>query len=321
MSARKFASLPETDFELPGQTGFHRGKVRDVYFFKNKIAAVATDRISAFDCILPAPIPSKGQVLNQMAAYFLKSCSEIVPVWFESMPDPNVSVGKRCKPIKLEMVIRGYLAGHAWRVYKSGSRIICGEKMPDGMRESEPFPSPFITPATKADEGHDEDISVDEIIRKKVLDKKLLDQLLETTRLLFDRGTKMAAERGLILVDTKYEFGLDEKGTLTLIDEVHTPDSSRYFIAEDYERCLIEGKPQNHLSKEFVREWLMSEGFQGLEGQSMPVMTDEVVDKIREKYIQLYELLTGEKLEAELSGNIYKRVEANLLNWCDQVKP
>ncbi|TVR83660.1 MAG: phosphoribosylaminoimidazolesuccinocarboxamide synthase [Saprospirales bacterium] len=321
MSTQKLAALSETNFQLPHQTGFHRGKVRDVYFFEKKIAAVATDRISAFDCILPAPIPSKGQVLNQMAAFFLEKCRDIVPVWLESLPDPNVSVGRRCEPIKLEMVIRGYLAGHAWRLYEGGSRKICGELMPNGMSESEPFPVPIITPATKADEGHDEDISINEILSRKLLDKNLLDQLLETTRMLYQFGTKMAAERGLILVDTKYEFGLDANGTLTLIDEVHTPDSSRYFIAEDYEKCLSAGRPQNHLSKEFVREWLMSQGFQGKDGQAMPAMNEEVVSRIRDKYIRLFEIMTGKSFIPDSSGNVLKRVESNLLKWCESVRP
>ncbi len=302
---------------MPGQKSRYTGKVRDVYFFEDKIASVATDRISAFDHILPAAIPYKGQVLNQLAAYFLNACKDIVPVWLEKVIDPNVSVGKRCQPIKIEMVIRAYLVGHAWRVYRSGNRKLCGSTMPDGLRESEPFPSPLITPAVKADEGHDEDISKSAILEKKLVDPDLYEQMESYTYQLFKRGVEMAEKRGLILVDTKYEFGLSPEGELTLIDEVHTPDSSRYFYAGDYEKNLSKGLPQDHLSKEFVREWLMENGFQGLEGQILPEMTHAVVEAISQRYIGLYEKLTGTNFELPTTedADIHQRVYQNMLNW------
>lgn len=312
-------SLPtvvSTDFSPPGLKSLYRGKVRDVYFFENHIAVVATDRISAFDHILPEPIPGKGQILNQMAAYFLNSCSDLVPIWLESTPDPNISAGKRCSPIKIEMVIRGYLVGHAWREYRDGRRQLCGVPLPDGLRENEPFAKPIITPATKADEGHDEDISKDEIIRRKLVDPSVYEQMESLTYNLFDRGSQMAKERGLILVDTKYEFGLDQKGRLTLIDEIHTPDSSRYFFAAEYEENLRKGKRQNHLSKEFVREWLISKNFSGQTGQVMPSMDPEIIDGIRSQYIRLYQLMTGKEFVVSDTTNLMTRIEKNLKQWC-----
>ncbi|TVQ47605.1 MAG: phosphoribosylaminoimidazolesuccinocarboxamide synthase [Saprospirales bacterium] len=315
-------SLSGTEFELPGLVNFYKGKVRDVYFFRDKIALVATDRISAFDHILPNPIPLKGLILNQLAAYFLKSCCKIAPNWLESVPDPNVSVGKRCESIKIEMVIRGYLVGHAWRIYKAGGRELCGVQLPDGMKESEPFPEPIITPATKAVEGHDEDISRDEILSKGIVVAGVYEKMEEYTRKLFKKGTDMAAARGLILVDTKYEFGFSPNGELTLIDEIHTPDSSRYFYAESYEKNLKAGKPQHHLSKEFVREWLMENGFQGLDGQQIPEMNDEILESISQRYLNLYQQLTGELPDIP-DGSVptLQRVEKNLVNWCRKQKP
>lgn len=315
-------TLPGTEFKLPGLESLYKGKVRDVYFFRDKIALVATDRISAFDHILPKPIPLKGLILNQLAAYFLKACSEIAPNWLESVPDPNVSVGKKCEPIKIEMVIRGYLVGHAWRVYKAGGRQLCGVQLPEGMKEAEPFPQPIITPATKADEGHDEDISREEILSKGIVSAEVYEKMEDYTHKLFKMGTEMAAERGLILVDTKYEFGFSPDGELTLIDEIHTPDSSRYFYADSYEKNLKAGKPQNHLSKEFVREWLMENGFQGLDGQQMPEMKDDILESISQRYLDLYQQLTGESPIIP-DGTIpsLERVEKNLLNWCAEQNP
>lgn len=313
-----FSTLTRTQFDLPGLRSVYKGKVRDVYFFDSKIASIATDRISAFDHILPQAIPFKGQVLNQLSAYFLEACRDIVPVWLEGVPDPNVSVGKRCKPIKIEMVIRGFLVGHAWREYRSGKRLLCGVEMPDGMRQSEPFAKPIITPATKEEEGHDEDISGQQIIERGIVSAAVYEKLEYYTRRLFERGQKMAAERDLILVDTKYEFGFDREGEITLIDEIHTPDSSRYFYKRDYEFNLSRNQPQNHLSKEFVREWLMANDFQGLEGQVMPQMSPEVVEQISRRYIDLYEKLTGSAFKpADTSEDIQERVYRNLVKWSE----
>ena len=283
-----------TDFQFKGQTGKYTGKVREVYEFGDKLAMIATDRISAFDVVLPKPIPYKGQVLNQLAAKFLDATKDIVPNWVETTPHPNVTFGKRCEPFKVEMVIRGYLTGHAWREYRDGKRILCGVPMPDGMRENEKFDSPIITPTTKADEGHDEDISKDEILAQGIVSEKDYIQLEAYTRSLFERGTNIAAERGLILVDTKYEFGKfnDE---IYLIDEVHTPDSSRYFYSKPYQELLNNNQPQKQLSKEFVRQWLISEGFQGKEGQQIPEMPEDRIKLISDRYIELYENISGEK--------------------------
>lgn len=286
--------ISATNFSLTGQTGFYRGKVRDVYYVDDIMVAVATDRISAFDHILPRPIPFKGQVLNQLAAYFLDATKDIVPNWKMLMPHPNVTIGVLCEPIRIEMVIRGYLAGHAIREYHAGRRVLCGEEMPDGMKDNQAFPQPIITPATKAEEGHDVDISGEDIVGQGLVPRKVYNEMVKITRALFQRGTEMAAARGLILVDTKYEFGW-YRDQIYIIDEVHTPDSSRYWYADKYEQNQEEGKPQEHLSKEFVREWLMSKGFQGLEGQQMPEMDDEIVARISERYIHLYEQMTGQK--------------------------
>ena len=288
--------IAETQLSLPGQTGFYRGKVRDVYYVDDLMVAVATDRISAFDYILPRPIPYKGQVLNQLAGFFLDATSDIVPNWKRAMPHPNVTVGILCEPIRIEMVIRGYLAGHALRQYNEGRRTLCGEEMPDGMAANAAFPNPIITPATKADSGHDVDISGKEIIEQEILPRNVYNELVKITKALFRRGTELAEKQGLILVDTKYEFGW-YRDEIFIIDEVHTPDSSRYWYADRYEENQRERQPQEQLSKEFVREWLMSKGFQGLDGQKMPVMDDEFVDTVSNRYIHLYELMTGLKFE------------------------
>jgi phosphoribosylaminoimidazole-succinocarboxamide synthase len=288
--------ISETKFSLPGQTGYYRGKVRDVYYVDDIMVAVASDRISAFDHILPRPIPYKGQVLNQIAGYFLDATRDIVPNWKLEMPHPNVTVGVLCEPIRIEMVIRGYLAGHAIREYGAGKRMLCGEVMPEGMRDNEAFPEPIITPATKADTGHDVDISGEDIVKQGIVDQDTYNELVRITKALFKRGTEMAAKQGLILVDTKYEFGW-YRDEIYIIDEVHTPDSSRYWYTALYQDNLAKGLPQEHLSKEFVREWLMSKGFQGLEGQQMPVMDDEIVKLISDRYIHLYEVMTGKKFE------------------------
>jgi len=285
--------ISATNFNLTGQTGFYRGKVRDVYYIEDTMVAVATDRISAFDHILPRPIPYKGQVLNQLAGFFLDATRDIVPNWKVAMPHPNVTIGVLCEPIRIEMVIRGYLAGHALRQYHAGRRELCGENMPEGMKDNQAFPHPIITPATKAEEGHDVDISGEDIVRQEILPR---NEMVKITRALFQRGTEMAAERGLILVDTKYEFGW-YRDQLYVIDEVHTPDSSRYWYADKYDENQQAGKPQEHLSKEFVREWLMSKGFQGLDGQQMPEMDDDIVNQISERYIHLYEKMTGKQFE------------------------
>ena len=303
--------LKETNFNFERQNSLYRGKVRDVYEVKNKMIIVATDRISAFDHVLNEPIPYKGQVLNQMSAHFLEATKDIVPNWLEAIPDPNVSAGKKCIPIRLEMVIRGYLVGHAWRTYKSGTRMLCGVKMPEGMSENEKFPSPIITPAFKADEGHDEDISREEILNRGIVTPEQYAILEEYTYRLFDFGTKMAEERGLILVDTKYEFGFynDE---IILIDEVHTPDSSRYFYKEGFEEKVKNGEKPVQLSKEFVREWLMENGFQGLEGQKLPHLPVEFVELVSERYIELYERMTGKRFYRAFSLDISERIKENI---------
>lgn len=301
-------------YQFPGQTKYYSGKVRDVYYVDDLLVIVASDRISAFDHILPRPIPYKGQVLNQLASHFMKASTHIVPNWLHNTPDPAVSVGLPCEPVKIEMVIRGYLAGHAWREYKSGERLICGVAMPEGMKESDKFPSPIITPATKADEGHDEDISREDIIAERIVPAGIYEKLESYTRALFELGTKMARERGLILVDTKYEFGMRD-GSIYLIDEIHTPDSSRYYILDGYDERQIRGERQKQLSKEFVREWLMENGFQGLDGQVMPHMPDDFVELVSNRYIELYERLTGHDFVPASQGNINNRIEANVLQY------
>lgn len=310
-------AVMETNFDFPGQTDFYRGKVRDVYTVGEKLVMVASDRISAFDHVLPRAIPYKGQVLNQIAAHFMEATRDIVPNWVTASPDPNVTVGIACEPFKVEMVIRGYLAGHAWRVYKSGERQICGVAMPEGLKESDAFPEPIITPATKAEEGHDEDISKEEIIKQGLVSAADYEVLERYTRALFQRGTMMAAERGLILVDTKYEFGKRD-GKVYLIDEVHTPDSSRYFYLDGYRERQQSGERQKQLSKEFVREWLMAHGFQGLEGQLMPIMSDEFVQQVSERYIELYEHITGKTFAKADTQAIEKRIFENVVEYLNR---
>ncbi len=309
-------ALIRTNFDLPGQTDFYKGKVRDVYSIDDgKLVMVVSDRISAFDVVLPRGIPYKGQVLNMIAADFLDATKDIVQNWKIDTPDPMVTVGKKAEPFKVEMVIRGYLTGHAWREYKAGKRELCGVPLPDGMREHQKFDKPIITPTTKEDIGHDEDISREEILKQGLVSEQDYNKLEEYTYKLFERGTQMAADKGLILVDTKYEFGKigDE---IYLIDEVHTPDSSRYFYLEGYQERFDKGEKQKQLSKEFVRSWLIENGFQGEEGQEVPEMTDEYVQGVSERYIELYEKITGKKFEkAELSEDVEKRVEKNILNY------
>lgn len=305
-------AIAGTKFQLPGQTSFYKGKVRDVYTVDDKLIMVASDRISSFDHVLPRPIPYKGQVLNQVATYFLEATKDIVPNWLVEVPDPNVAVGIACEPFKVEMVIRGYVVGHAWREYKAGKRLLCGVEMPEGMKENDPFPSPIITPATKAEEGHDEDISREEIIALGIVSEEDYLQLEKYTYALFQRGTEMARKQGLILVDTKYEFGKKD-GQIYLIDEIHTPDSSRYFYLDGYEERQASGERQKQLSKEFVREWLMAHGFQGREGQLMPIMPDPMVEQVTERYVELYEKVTGQAFQKADTGNILKRIEDNIL--------
>ena len=307
-------AVKQTEFDMPGQLDYYKGKVRDVYFFDEKIAVVASDRISAFDHILPRAIPYKGQILNQIATYFLKATHEIVPNWLESTPDPNVSIGLKAEPIKLEMVVRGYLAGHAWREYKLGKRTICGVSMPDGMKEGDAFPNPIITPATKAEEGHDEDISAEEILAQNIVTQEDWNTLSRYSLDLFYLGSKMAKDKGLILVDTKYEFGFYEGGII-LIDEVHTPDSSRYYILEGYKERQDAGEKQKQLSKEFVREWLMENGFQGKEGQVMPEMPDSFVNTVTERYIELYEQLTGKEFNKRSYEDINHHIETAIAEY------
>ena len=305
----------KTEFNLPGQTNLYKGKVRDVYSVGDTLVMIASDRISAFDHVLPEGIPYKGQVLSQIAAKFLDATADIVPNWLEATPDPSVSVGKRCEPFKVEMVIRGYLTGHAWREYRSGKRTLCGVSIPDGMVENQKFEEPILTPTTKADVGHDEDISREEILAQGLVSEADYILLEKYTRELFQRGTEMAAEKGLILVDTKYEFGKDANGVITLIDEIHTPDSSRYFYIEGYAEKLAAGEQQKQLSKEFVRQWLIENGFQGKDGQEIPHMSEEFCTSVSERYIELFEHITGDKFVKEDVSNVMKRVESNILNY------
>ena len=305
-------ALIRTDFLLPGQVSKYTGKVRDVYSIgKDYLVMVATDRISAFDVVLPEGIPFKGQVLNQIASRFLDATADIIPNWKIAEVDPMATIGWRCEPFKVEMVIRGYLTGHAWREYKAGKRSLCGVPLPDGMVENERFPEPIITPTTKADEGHDEDISKEDIIARGIVSKDDYEQLEKYTRALFARGTEMAAGKGLILVDTKYEFGKRD-GRIILMDEIHTPDSSRYFYAEGYEERLVKGEHQKQLSKEFVREWLMANGFQGQAGQKVPEMTPQVVAGITDRYIELYEHITGVPFVKAEDPDPAARIEKNI---------
>lgn len=306
-------AIRETKFKFPGQTGFYSGKVRDVYYFGNIMAMVATDRISAFDVILPRAIPDKGRVLNQIAAFNLFATNSIVPNWVLSTPDPNVTIGFTCEPFPVEMVIRGYLAGHSWREYKAGKRIICGVELPDGLHENDRLPNPIITPTTKARIGHDEDISRDEIIQRGLVSEADYRILEDYTLKLFKKGSELAAARRLILVDTKYEFGKNN-GTIYLIDEVHTPDSSRYFYNEGYENRQKTGESQKQLSKEFVRQWLIENGFQGKDGQQVPEMTDEIVASISERYKELYYQVRGESLPEVEYNQIPHRIEQSIIN-------
>ncbi len=305
-------ALLETNFHFPSQTSKYIGKVRDVYTIADQyMVMVVTDRISAFDVVLPKGIPYKGQVLNQIAVKFLDATADIVPNWKISSPDPMVTIGYKATPLKIEMVIRGYLTGHAWREYKSGKRILCGVKLPEGMVENQKFPSPIITPTTKADAGHDLDISREDIINQQLVSDKDYKKIEEYTYALFERGTQIAAQHGLILVDTKYEFGkIGDK--IVLIDEIHTPDSSRYFYAQGYEERLSKGEPQRQLSKEFVRQWLIENNFQGKEGQKIPEMTDEFINQISERYIELYENITGEKFQRYRINQLTERIEQNI---------
>ena len=306
-------AIRQTNFKFPGQTGFYSGKVRDVYYFDNFMVMVATDRISAFDVILPQAIPDKGRILNQIAAFNLDATKNLVPNWVLSTPDPNVTIGFKCEPFAVEMVVRGYLAGHAWREYKSGKRSVCGVSLPDGLKENDKLPHPIITPTTKAKVGHDEDISREEILARGIVDEKEYKVLEEYTLTLFRKGTELAAERGLILVDTKYEFG-KHNGTIYLIDEVHTPDSSRYFYRDGYEERQKNGEPQKQLSKEFVRQWLIENGFQGKEGQTMPAMTPDIVASISARYKELYQQVRGESLSSIDYNGIEQRIQQNILN-------
>ena len=312
-------TIQTSDFVFPGQIDVYKGKVRDVYTLQNGLVVmVASDRISAFDHILPKGIPFKGQVLNQIATMFLEATKDIVPNWLMASPDPAVSIGLKCEPIRVEMVIRGYLAGHAAREYKLGKRSLCEVELPEGLKENDKFPVPIITPTLKADAGHDEDISREEIIANNYVPKEIYEQLETYTRALFQRGTDMALERGLLLVDTKYEFGLHE-GKVYLIDEIHTPDSSRYFYAEGYQERQNNGEEQKQLSKEFVRQWLIENGFQGLEGQSIPDMPEEFIELVTNRYIELYELISGTKFIKSETSNITERIEKNVVNYLDQL--
>lgn len=313
-SINNMRAIKETNFKFPKQSSFYKGKVRDVYTIDHRLMTmVVTDRISAFDVVLPEAVPFKGQVLNQIAAKFLKATADIVPNWVIDVPDEMVTIGRICEPFKVEMVIRGYLAGHAWREYSEGKRSVCGVALPDGLKENDKLPQPIITPTTKAAVGHDEDISREDILAKGIVSIVDYDQLEQYTQALYQRGTEMAAARGLILVDTKYEFGkVGEE--IFLIDEIHTPDSSRYFYAEGYEGRQAADEPQKQLSKEFVRKWLIENGFQGKDGQTVPVMTPEIVESISERYIELYEQITGDKFIKNEQDDIQNRIEKNVLN-------
>ncbi|SHG36373.1 phosphoribosylaminoimidazole-succinocarboxamide synthase [Salegentibacter echinorum] len=310
-------TIIKTDFNFPSQTSVYKGKVRDVYTLKdNKLIIVATDRLSAFDVVMPKGIPYKGQILNQIATKMMEATSDLVPNWLEATPDPNVAAGQACEPFKVEMVIRGYLAGHAAREYKGGKRMLCGVEMPNGLNENDKFPEPIITPATKAEQGdHDEDISKAEILKQGIVSKEDYEVLEKYTWDLFQRGSEIAAKRGLILVDTKYEFGKTADGKIVLIDEIHTPDSSRYFYADGYQERQDNGESQKQLSKEFVRQWLIENDFQGKEGQILPEMSDDYINSVSERYIELYEKITGEAFVKSDINNIQQRIEENVLDY------
>ena len=310
-------TIIDTNFEFPSQSSLYKGKVREVYTMKDDLLImVATDRLSAFDVVMPKGIPFKGQILNQIATKMMEATADIVPNWLVATPDPNVAVGHLCEPFKVEMVIRGYMSGHAAREYKAGKRLLCGVTMPEGMKENDAFPIPIITPATKAEMGdHDEDISRNDIIKRGIVSETDYVVLEDYTRKLFQRGSEITTSRGLILVDTKYEFGKTKKGEIVLIDEIHTPDSSRYFYADGYEERQLNNEPQKQLSKEFVRQWLISNDFQGLEGQSIPHMSNEYIKTVSDRYIELYENITGEPFKKANVSNIQKRIESNVLNY------
>lgn len=310
-------TIIDTNFNFPRQKNIYKGKVREVYFLENDLLVmVATDRLSAFDVVMPKGIPFKGQILNQIATQMMAATQDIVPNWLEATPDPNVAIGRKCEPFKVEMVIRGYLSGHAGREYKAGKRILCGVSMPEGMKENDKFPTPIITPATKAEMGdHDEDISKEDIIKKGIVSQEDYEILEDYTKKLFQRGSEIATSRGLILVDTKYEFGKTAEGEIVLIDEIHTPDSSRYFYAEGYKERQEKGEAQKQLSKEFVRQWLIENNFQGLEGQKVPEMTDAYISSVSERYIELYEKITGLTFEKAEVSNIQNRIETNVLEY------
>ncbi|PWL39128.1 phosphoribosylaminoimidazolesuccinocarboxamide synthase [Flagellimonas aquimarina] len=314
-------TLMDTNFHFVGQKSVYKGKVREVYTLENDVLVmIATDRLSAFDVVMPKGIPYKGQILNQIATKMMQATEDIVPNWLMATPDANVAVGKACEPFKVEMVIRGYLSGHAAREYKAGKRLLCGEPMAEGMKENDKFPEPIITPATKAEKGdHDEDISKNEILNREIVSKEDYEVLEKYTRALFQRGTEIAAKRGLILVDTKYEFGKTKDGKIVLIDEIHTPDSSRYFYAEGYEERQAKGETQKQLSKEFVRQWLISNGFQGLEGQSVPEMSDTYINSVSERYIELYESIMGETFQKADVSNIQERIGQNVSSYLNSI--
>jgi len=313
-------TINNTEFNFPNQKSFYRGKVREVYNINDEILVmIASDRLSAFDVVMPKQIPFKGQILNQIAAKMMEATKDIVPNWIIAIPDPNVAVGHLCTPFKVEMVIRGYLSGHAAREYKAGKRMLCGVPMPEGMKENDKFPEPMITPSTKADGGsHDEDISREDILAQGIVSKEDYEVLEKYTKALFQRGTEIAAKRGLILVDTKYEFGKTKEGKIVLIDEIHTPDSSRYFYAEGYQERQNKGETQKQLSKEFVRQWLIENGFQGLRGQQIPEMSDEKINEISDRYIELYENITGETFVKSDVSNIMDRIEKNVLTFLNR---
>ena len=310
-------TITDTNFNFPGQKSIYKGKVREVYALENDLLVmIATDRLSAFDVVMPRGIPYKGQILNQIATKMMGATKDIVPNWLTATPDPNVAIGHACEPFKVEMVIRGYMSGHAAREYKAGKRMLCGVPMPEGLKENDAFPTPIITPATKAEMGdHDEDISREDILARGIVSKDDYEILEKYTYALFERGTALAAQRGLILVDTKYEFGKTASGEIVLIDEIHTPDSSRYFYADGYEERQVAGEAQKQLSKEFVRQWLISQNFQGLEGQTLPEMSDEYIASVSERYIELYENITGETFVKAPLDNIQSRIEENVLNF------
>ena len=314
------ATIIRPNFQFPKQLSKYSGKVREVYELERGIfIMIATDRLSAFDVVMPMGIPYKGQILNQIANQMMTATADIVPNWLEETPDPNVAIGRRCNPFKIEMVIRGYMCGHSAREYKAGKRILCGVEIPDGMVENDPFPKPIITPSTKSDHGHDKDISKEQIIEKGIVNEADYLQLEKYTKALFQRGTEISKSRDLILVDSKYEFGKTREGKIVLIDEIHTPDSSRYFYSDGYKERQLRGEPQKQLSKEFVRQWLISKNFQGLKGQKIPVMTEQYIEKVSSRYIELYEKITGENFIKADTSNIEKRIEENVLDYLSKI--